>query len=114
MKTQPMRAAYLAQMSLLKRRADLLPRIASQSHFESMRSFLTILAREPCGRLARLEPVNNLMACAAYLGREHPGQEYLKPRKSNEMTHCHDMVRKTESLPKRDFTPDKACCSRSA
>ncbi len=41
MKAQPMRAAYLIQMSLLERRADLLPQIASQSYFESMRSFLT-------------------------------------------------------------------------
>jgi hypothetical protein len=35
METQPMRAASLVQVFLLERWANLLPRLASQSHFES-------------------------------------------------------------------------------
>src|SRR5258708_29698242 len=90
-----------------RKRADSAPNSVFNWHF------LTILAAGRVEDSASLEPVNNLVACAAYLGRENPGHEYQKPRKSNEMTHCHDMVCKTESLPKRDFTPDKVCCSRS-
>src|SRR5713226_8131558 len=52
-------------MILLERSADLLPRIASQSYFESMRSVLAVRTCERHGRPARLESVNHLMTCAA-------------------------------------------------
>src|SRR5579864_5402470 len=83
----------------MQRRANLWPRIASQSRFESISLRSPGRACQLRGRATRLEPANHLMACAAYPGREHPGRMIKSADQRDETTHCHDMIRKSESLP---------------
>jgi hypothetical protein len=58
--------------------------------------------------------LTNLMAREAYFAA--PGREKKRQsaRQSIEMTHCRDMMRQSESLPNRDFTPDEGCSLQSA
>ena len=98
-------------MSLLFGKADLLPQYPSQSDPESMRAvFFPGSARlRRRFKQARIdEPYDDNVRHNLAAKIE---AEALEARDANnETTHCHDMIRKSESLPFWHFTSWQSAC----